>query len=148
MRYGVICLLVAGCMGLGGCVAVKEPRGLTLENATGQRLESASLTVSGLRYVFPSMAPHSGGTYMAFDSALTGRVDVVWVADGKAGTAAVELPGPVPAGFQGQICFQIEESGEVRVFISPAHARRGSELPWGIPAGWEGSPSVPGLNRQ
>jgi hypothetical protein len=101
----------------------------------------------GGSYVFKNLAAHTAGAEQAVEAGITQNVDLEIVTeDGESIEKAVDLGRAVPHTFAGDIILQLEDSGNVRVFLIPdGETGRQGDLPWATPPSWQGVMSIPGL---
>jgi hypothetical protein len=54
----------------------------------------------------------------------------------------------IPRPFRGELYVKISPAGGADIYVYPTFDPEESSIPWGKPADWEGSPSIPGLNQE
>ncbi len=76
-------------------------------------------------------------------------VTVTWTThQGETVQQTVAAPGPLTPQFRGRVVIEIDPDQEVRLFVMPYNRETSTDIPWGRPASWEGSPAIPGLTRE
>lgn len=129
-----------------GCVSTKSGPSVLIGNATEKQLENAVIKSGSENYSFDRIAAFNVSAPELRLSELAERVTVEWrCSDGQEGRSSVAL-GKDLRDYKGQIQFQVDAEGAVKVFTAPVESSSDSALPWSMPANWEGSPTIPGMN--
>jgi hypothetical protein len=129
-----------------GCVSRASGPSLYVGNATEQSLADVRLVSGEETYTFASIAAFTVSTPAARREALAEKVLLAWTAeDGVKGCTEVRLSDEL-RNFGGNMQFEVNGGGIVKVFTAPAAERGSSMLPWSMPASWEGAPTIPGMN--
>ncbi len=129
-----------------GCVSTSSGPAVLVGNATEQRLVKAVIRSGEQSYSFDGIEAFEVSPPEVRLSELANRVTVEWRSeDGQQCSGSVVL-GKDLRDYRGQIQFQVDAEGVVKVFTAPAESASESELPWSMPANWEGAPTIPGMN--
>jgi hypothetical protein len=132
---------------VSGCASTKGGPGVVVGNATENIFSEAVITAGTNVYSFAEIDAFSVSQSKKRISAFSKIVSVEWASgSGVKGKRSITL-GKELLDYPGQIQFQVDSKGVVKVFTAPAKASGDSVLPWSLPADWEGTPSIPGMNQ-
>lgn len=141
-------LLLAAVAGAvcSGCISRHSGPAVHVGNATDQSLTEVRLISGEDTYTFSSIGAFNVSAPVARHAALAEKVLLEWISEGGIkGCSEVSL-SDVLRNFGGNMQFEVNSGGIVKVFTAPAADRGSSVLPWSMPASWEGSPTIPGMN--
>lgn len=130
-----------------GCATSRNGSGLILGNATDSAIQVAEVVDGSKSYAFADIQPYGVSGSVRRKDALSQQLTVRWGSGSS--TTAVQLV-TVPErlrDYEGLLQLQIDSDGAVKLFAMPLKKKRESVLPWGLPANWEGTPAIPGLDQ-
>ncbi len=130
---------------LAGCASVGSMPSLVIGNATEQKIEGVVVVSGGDTLDFGTVAPLAVSFPHARLAPLEGTVTIRWVSGGTQKSRKVKL-GDELRNYGGHMQFEVNVNDVVKVFTAPVEKSGDSVLPWSMPANWEGSPSIPGMN--
>ena len=132
---------------VSGCASIKGGPGVVVGNATENIFSEAVITAGTNVYSFGEIEAFSVSQSKKRISAFSKIVSVEWASgNGAKGKSSITM-GKELLDYPGQIQFQVDSKGVVKVFTAPVKTSGDSVLPWSMPADWEGTPSIPGMNQ-
>ena len=146
----MILLIIACAIVTGGCTTAGRRSCLIVANASDHQVSNVIVESDGFtHYTAASVDPHSEAHSERFKRKIVRTATIRWTPQGGDMVAhAVQLNPPSPETFRGRIYIQIQGNSDVRVFFLEGSNTEEGVLPWPERQPWEGSPSIPGLNRE
>lgn len=146
MRYGFL-IAFSACV-FCGCATISGRPTVEIGNASDGMVCEVSIEAGTDKYSFDSVSPHSTSKPQILKAYLGDKTLLSWrETTGTVFSVTIATSNSIPKEFSGRIQFQIDENHAVTLFGLPSGTGGGSDLPWNIPAQWEGSPMIPGFNR-
>ena len=149
IRKYIFCAAIVLSILSSGCIHTGVKSRLVVHNEMKTPVKAVHIIPKGLSpYQFGEISAQDRTPVKEFDSEFPAEVSLQWDDGlGKRYQKTFTQPEPLPKGFKGRVLFQIENDGVARMFVTPMTGNPDSDLPWAVPATWQGAPSIPGLSQ-